>query len=153
MNKQLNTAVALIIIILMTLCCGERELKYIKEIPLSNTEFEEVTSTTYLECDSSKFLDNDGNRAYPWGFENLQGNMDLYFYNGMAIMIGTSEEDAVLLAIPNPTYKPKVIGGKQYTQVFKIKMDNVQGHGVRIIHQWFNSSDEQLWDQAVWRIL
>jgi len=88
------------------------------------------------------FSDTDGNRVWPWGVEIWAGDPKSYFDGGEVRLIGDSADDASVLAIPDYAYKPTVEAGLNHTQSFEGKLDNVQGPGVRIIHQWFNSSEE-----------
>ncbi|MCX6737191.1 MAG: hypothetical protein NTX26_00375 [Candidatus Parcubacteria bacterium] len=92
--------------------------------------------------------DSNGNRAFPWGIETWFDKSgegyklpDSYFDIGQVRLIGHGTCYIAVLAIPDPPDKPKVKAGLSYTQSFEVKLDNVQGHGVRVIHQWFNSSD------------
>ena len=91
------------------------------------------------------FSDNNGFRAFPWGIENWSGTPAAYFDGGspygVVRLICDSLDDSNCLAIPNTLYKPQVVGGVNYTQSFEVKLVNVTSkHGVRVIHQWFNSS-------------
>ena len=92
--------------------------------------------------------DSNGNRAFPWGIEiwaDAKGEgyelPSSYFDNGQVQLIGHGTCYIAVLAIPDPPDKPLVTAGLSYTQSFEIKLDNVQGHGLRLNHQWFNSSD------------
>lgn len=91
--------------------------------------------------------DTDGNRAFPWGIEiwaDAKGEgyelPESYFDNGQVQLIGHGTTYITVLAIPNPSDKPLVTAGLSYTQSFEVKLDNVQGNGVRVIHQWFDSN-------------
>lgn len=89
--------------------------------------------------------DSNGNRAFPWGVEiwtvnGVKGSPSSYFNVGQVQLTGYSVNDVVVLAIPNPPGKPQVAAGLNYTQSFEIKLDNVQGHGVRLMYQSFNSA-------------
>jgi hypothetical protein len=89
--------------------------------------------------------DSNGNRAFPWGIETdwtvngVRGSPSSYFDVGQVKLTGYSVNDVAVLAIPNPPGKPLVMAGLNYTQSFEIKLDNVQGHGVRLMYQSFNS--------------
>lgn len=89
--------------------------------------------------------DSNGNRAFPWGIETdwtvngVRGSPSSYFDVGQVKLTGYSVNDVAVLAIPNPPGKPLVTAGLNYTQSFEIKLDNVQGHGVRVMYQSFNS--------------
>jgi len=111
-------------------------------INLSNAGF------TDIRYYSDNLSDSNGNRAFPWGIEiwaNIEGEgyelPSVYFEKGQVRLIGRSTCYIAVLAIPDPPDKPLVTPGLSYTQSFEIKLDNVQGHGVRVIHQWFNSND------------
>jgi len=91
--------------------------------------------------------DSNGNRAFPWGIEiwaDAKGEgyelPESYFDNGQVQLIGHGTTYITVLAIPNPSDKPLVTAGLSYTQSFEVKLDNVQGNGVRVIHQWFDSN-------------
>ncbi|HUW43980.1 MAG TPA: LamG-like jellyroll fold domain-containing protein, partial [Bacillota bacterium] len=96
------------------------------------------------------FSDESGNRAYPWGFELLQGDTKHYLENDSAIMIGDSDDDATLLAIPDIPDKPTIDGNLNYTQCFEVKYNITSGNGIRIIHQFFNSTSEAYPDTVVY---
>jgi len=103
---------------------------------------------TNISYYNDNLSDSNGNRAYPWGIETWfdktgEGYQlpDSYFDVGQVRLIGHSTSYIAVLAIPDPPDKPKVKAGLSYTQSFEVKLDNVQGNGVRVIHQWFNSSD------------
>jgi hypothetical protein len=94
---------------------------------------------------NDNFSDSNGFRAFPWGIENWSGAPAAYFDGGspygVVRLIGDSLDDSNCLAIPNTLYKPQVVEGVNYTQSFEVKLVNVTGkYGVRVIHQWFNSS-------------
>ncbi|MBI4744175.1 MAG: hypothetical protein HY776_05090, partial [Actinobacteria bacterium] len=88
------------------------------------------------------FSDSNGNRVWPWGIEVWAGTPSSYFDGGQVRLIGNSPDDANVLAIPGYSHKPKVKEGLDYTQSFDVKLENVSGNGVRIIHQWFNANQE-----------
>jgi hypothetical protein len=68
-----------------------------------------------------------------------------YFEKGTARMVGNSEDDATLFAIPDLLYdKPVIVEGHNYTLSFDVKLTNVSGHGVRMMQQWFNTSNPKI---------
>jgi hypothetical protein len=85
------------------------------------------------------FSDSNGNRVWPWGIETWAGGPSAYFDGGQVRLIGRSTGDAVVLAIPDFAFKPIVKERLSYTHSFLVKLENVEGNGVRLIHQWFDS--------------
>lgn len=111
-------------------------------INLPNRDFADIS---YY---NDSLSDSNGNRVWPWGIETWiyakgEGNKlpESYFVNGEVKLIGHSTIYIAVLAIPNPPHKPLVTPNVSYTQSFEIKLENVQGYGVRVIHQWFDSND------------
>lgn len=107
-------------------------------VNLPNSGFRTFTFT------ADKFSDENGYRAYPWGFESMEGlgNTTNFFKNGTVSMIGKDKNDATLFAIPDLMLdKPLAIGGYNYTLSFEVKLTDVSGNGVRLIHQWFNTTE------------
>jgi hypothetical protein len=91
--------------------------------------------------------DSSGNRAFPWGIETRTVPVGLphgfpvsFFRPGEVELIGHQSSDVVVLAIPDPLNRPLVQPGQSYTQSFEVKLDNVQGRGVRLMFQTFNFS-------------
>jgi hypothetical protein len=96
-----------------------------------------------LNFTADKFSDEKGYRAYPWGFESMKGlgNTTNLFENGIVKIVGKDKNDAVLFALPDlKLHKPFAIGGYNYTLSFEVKLTDVSGHGVRLVHQWFNTT-------------
>lgn len=89
---------------------------------------------------NDKFSDSNGNRVWPWGIEVWAGTPKSYFGGGEVRVIGNSATDAVVLAIPDYAFKPRVKEGLLYTQSFSVKYYDVQSPGVRLIHQWFDQN-------------
>jgi hypothetical protein len=95
------------------------------------------------------YSDAEGYRPYPWGFETWAGNptnwtrvtVDKHSGNYSINMTGYSTNDAVVLAIPEYALKPNITVGQMYRMEAWIKLVNVQGNGVRLIQQWFNSTN------------
>lgn len=108
---------------------------------LPNKDFSDIT--TY----NDSLSDSLGNRAFPWGIEVWthalgEGTLpESYFENGQVKLVGHGTTYIPVLAIPNPPNKPLVTPGLMYTQSFEVKLENVQGYGVRVMHQWFDSND------------
>lgn len=100
-----------------------------------------------LSFTGDKFSDEKGYRAYPWGFESTEGfgNTTNLFENGTAKMIGKYKNDVTLFAIPDLKLdSPLAIGGCNYTISFEVKLTDVSGHGVRLVHQWVPSMSMSL---------
>ncbi len=115
------------------------------EINLPNRDFQEIGFY------GDGLSDSSGLRAFPWGIEiwrdpgGIGNEMPVSkFEKGQVILKGNSLHDVIVLAIPDPPNKPQVKGGVKYLQSFEIKLDGVDGYGVRLIHQWFNSGDSLL---------
>jgi hypothetical protein len=95
------------------------------------------------------YSDAEGYRPYPWGFETWAGNptaftrvtVDKHSGNYSINMTGYSTNDVVVLAIPEYALKPDITVGQMYRMEAWIKLVNVQGNGVRLIQQWFNSTN------------
>jgi hypothetical protein len=95
------------------------------------------------------YSDAEGYRPYPWGFETWAGNptnwtrvtVDKHSGNYSVNMTGYSTNDVVVLAIPEYALKPNITVGQMYRLEAWIKLVNVQGNGVRLIQQWFNSTN------------
>jgi hypothetical protein len=97
---------------------------------------------------NDELSDSNGKRAFPWGIEvwaDAKGEgyelPDSYFDKGQVQLTGHGTGYISVLAIPDVADKPLVTAGISYTQSFEIKLDNVQGKGVRVIHQWFDSTN------------
>ncbi len=110
----------------------------------ANLPNKELSSIAFI---NDSFSDSVGNRAFPWGVEVWAGTSvrpngfaGSFFHPGQAELIGRQKSDIVVLAIPDPLNKPLVLSEQSYTQSFEVKLDNVQGRGVRLIFQTFNSS-------------
>jgi hypothetical protein len=110
-------------------------------VSLPNKEFSNIVFINDSLSDSS------GNRAFPWGVETWTVPSGLphgfpvsFFRPGQVELIGHQNSDIVVLAIPDPLNKPLVQPEQSYTQSFEVKLDNVQGQGVRLIFQTLNSS-------------
>ncbi|MGD0329687.1 MAG: hypothetical protein ABSB40_04470 [Nitrososphaeria archaeon] len=104
---------------------------------------------TNIQYYNDSLSDSNGNRAFTWGIEVWSGSPSSYFTPGQVNLTGHSLNDALVLAIPDPIDKPIVTAGVSYTQAFEIKLDNVQGHGVRLIYQSFNSSNAYIWPTQI----
>jgi hypothetical protein len=97
---------------------------------------------------NDELSDSNGKRAFPWGIETWADTKgegyelpDSYFDKGQVQLTGHGTGYISVLAIPDVADKPLVIAGFSYTQSFEIKLDNVQGKGVRVIHQFFDSTN------------
>ncbi|MEM3004974.1 MAG: hypothetical protein QXK96_06745, partial [Candidatus Bathyarchaeia archaeon] len=95
-----------------------------------------------------RYSDSKGLRPYPWGFEVWGGNPAIFCdslpaHDGRRSvqMIGNSIHDAVVIAIPELPLKPRIIPGKTYRVEAWVRMEDVGGSGVRLMQQFFNSSD------------
>ena len=96
-----------------------------------------------------KFSDKNGKRAFPWGFEIWQGDPLVYFEvseekhsgNYSAKIIGNSEDDMAVIAVPDYEDKPIIEINRTYRLEAWVKLVNVKGEGVRLMIQWFNYSE------------
>lgn len=144
MKKFLFLSIIVICLIIFTfyLVMANEASKEEDKLQLPNKDFQEITF--YRD----NLSDSNGMRAFPWGIEIWEDPLGTgnemptsYFEKGQVCLIGHSLNDVVVLAIPDPPNKPKVKEGLKYIQSFEVKLEKVEGMGVRIIHQWFDSGD------------
>ncbi|MBS7629546.1 hypothetical protein KEJ23_06255, partial [Candidatus Bathyarchaeota archaeon] len=57
------------------------------------------------------------------------------------LMVGDSVDDMVVIAMPELVLKPKIIVGRIYRLEVWVRLDGVGGQGVRLMQQFFNSSE------------
>ncbi|MEM2840403.1 MAG: hypothetical protein QXN62_02430 [Candidatus Bathyarchaeia archaeon] len=98
-----------------------------------------------------EYSDSQGLRPFPWGFEIWSGKPRIYCNSSTAhsgsssvLMVGDSVDDMVVIAIPELVLKPKIIVGKTYRLEVWIRLDGVGGQGLRLMQQFFNSSETLL---------
>lgn len=132
----------LLVIFIFLLVASKKVSEKQDAINLPNKNFADVR---YY---NDKLSDSNGKRVFPWGIEiwaEIFGTghelPESYFENGQVKLIGHGTCYIAVLAIPDVLDKPLVTAGLDYTQSFEIKLDNVQGNGIRVIHQWFDSTD------------
>ncbi|MBS7622687.1 hypothetical protein KEJ39_03320 [Candidatus Bathyarchaeota archaeon] len=106
------------------------------------------TSFEDTPCMFDQYSDSRGLRPYPWGFEVWGGKPAIYCDSPLAHdgkksvqLIGNNLDDMVVIAIPELRLKPRIIPGKTYRVEAWVKMEDVGGNGVRLMQQFFNSSE------------
>jgi len=95
-----------------------------------------------------EYSDSQGLRPFPWGFEVWGGRPRIYCNSSVAHsgsrsvqIVGDNLDDMVVIAIPELVLKPRIIAGKTYRLEVWVRMDGVGGQGLRLMQQFFNSSE------------
>jgi hypothetical protein len=112
-----------------------------------NPSFEDIKvldrSSGYYE-----FADSYGRMPFPWGFEVQMGspicisNSPISHGGRSSVQIvGLNPNDTVLFALPDSDYKPRIKPFTYYRLEVWVRMEQVQGPGLRLMQQFFNRSD------------
>jgi hypothetical protein len=118
----------------------------ISENMLPNPSFENIVKINRGSI-YYKFADLNRLMPFPWGFEVQNGspicisNSTVAHSGKFSVQItGLNANDAVLFALPDSEDKPKIKPFVWYRFEAWVKLDNVQGPGLRLMQQFFNES-------------
>ena len=118
----------------------------ISENMLPNPSFENIVKINRGSI-YYKFADLNGLMPFPWGFEVQNGspicisNSTVAHSGKFSVQItGLNVNDAVLFALPDSEDKPSIKPFVWYRFEAWIKLDNIQGPGLRLMQQFFNES-------------
>jgi hypothetical protein len=122
------------------------EITPISENKLQNPSFEKITKVDNNN-EYYKFVDSNGLMPFPWGFEVQSGsptcisNSTVAHSGKFSVQItGLNVNDVVLFTLPGYNDKPRIKPFVWYRFEAWVKLDNVQGPGLRLMQQFFNES-------------